>query len=52
MVKKEMKFYEAPACEVVELKMKAVVLVGISDVNPSDGESGGSSGDDPDDLFG
>ena len=52
MDKKELKFYEAPACEVVELKMKRMVLVGISDVNPSDGESGGSSGDDPDDLFG
>ena len=51
MVKKEMKFYEAPACEVVELKMKAVVLVGISDVNPGDNESGGESGDDPGDLF-
>ena len=52
MDKKELKFYEAPACEVVELKMKAVVLVGISDVDPGDGESGGESGDDPGDIFG
>lgn len=54
MDKKELKFYEAPACEVVELKMKRMVLVGISDVNPdpNNGETGGSSGDDPDDLFG
>ena len=52
MVKKEMKFYEAPACEVVELKMKRMVLVGISDVDPGDGESGGESGDDPSKLFG
>ena len=54
MVKKELKFYEAPACEVVELKMKAVVLVGISDVDPDPdkGETGGESGDNPGDLFG
>ena len=50
MDKKELKFYEAPACEVVELKMQGMLCV--SDVVPGDGESGGSSGDDPDDLFG
>lgn len=52
MVKKETKFYEAPACEVVELKMKRMVLVGISDVDPQPGQSGGESGDDPGDIFG
>ena len=28
MVKKEMKFYEAPACEVVELKASVALMAG------------------------
>ena len=34
MVKKEMKFYEAPACEVVELKMQGILCAsGSTDPN-------------------
>ena len=50
MDKKELKFYEAPACEGVEWNMQGMLCV--SDVVPCEGESGAESGDDPDDLFG
>lgn len=42
MDKKELKFYEAPACEVVELEIDAQLLAG----SPIEGV------DDPDDLNG
>ena len=48
MDKKELKFYEAPACDVVELKLQGVLC-------GSAGTSGGSddySADDVDEGFG
>lgn len=36
MDKKELKFYEAPACEVVELELKAQLLAGSDPDNPFD----------------
>ena len=46
MDKKELKFYEAPACEVVELEVEAQLLAGSpagggsQDINPEDIEPG------------
>ena len=41
MDKKELKFYEAPACEVMELKLSQPLLDGSSDptTNPFDGST-------------
>ncbi len=43
MDKKELKFYEAPACEVVELNVVTSLLAGSSttgdDINPDDDEN-------------
>ena len=36
MDKKELKFYEAPACEVVELKASFALLAGSASTNPFD----------------
>ena len=36
MDKKELKFYEAPACEVVELKASSALLAGSPSTNPFD----------------
>jgi hypothetical protein len=36
MNKKEMKFYTAPACEVVELKASTALLAGSPKTNPFD----------------
>ena len=38
MDKKELKFYEAPACEVVELEMKADILVASMPETPGEDE--------------
>ena len=48
MNKKELKFYEAPACEVVELKASVALLAGstIEGVDNEDDLNGGN-----DDLF-
>ena len=51
MDKKELKFYEAPACEVVGLKLQGMLCVSGSEIDPGAGESGGESGDDPGNLF-
>ena len=41
MNKKELKFYEAPACDVVELNVKAKLMAGSVDPdNPLDGNTG------------
>jgi len=41
MDKKELKFYEAPACEVVELKASVSLLAGSTNPdNPMDGNTG------------
>ena len=46
MDKKELKFYEAPACEVVELKVESQLLAGsIKGVEDPDDLNGGN--DDP-----
>ncbi len=34
MNKKELKFYEAPLCEVVELNVAASILAGSAETNP------------------
>ena len=39
MDKKELKFYEAPACEVVELNVEAQLLAGSNKDNPFDGST-------------
>jgi hypothetical protein len=39
MNKKEMKFYTAPACEVVELKASAALMAGSPQSNPFDGST-------------
>ena len=36
MDKKELKFYEAPACDVVELNVEASLLAGSPTTNPFD----------------
>ena len=36
MDKKELKFYEAPACEVVELNASSALLAGSAETNPFD----------------
>ena len=36
MDKKELKFYEAPACDVVELKTTSALLAGSPTTNPFD----------------
>ncbi len=41
MNKKELKFYEAPLCEVVELNVAASILAGSAEDNPFDGSTGG-----------
>ena len=51
MDKKELKFYETPACEVLELKLQGMLCVSGDQINPGEGESGGESGDDPGSLF-
>ena len=38
MDKKELKFYEAPACEVVELKMQGVLCGSIEETNAENAE--------------
>ena len=40
MDKKELKFYEAPACEVVELKSSVALLAGSAETNPFDDSTG------------
>ena len=46
MIKKELKFYEAPACDVVELKASLALLAGsIEGVDEPDDLNGGN--DDP-----
>ena len=40
MDKKELKFYEAPACEVVELKASVNLMAGSPTTNPFDGNTG------------
>ena len=39
MDKKELKFYEAPACEVVELKASVNLMAGSPTTNPFDGST-------------
>ena len=39
MDKKDLKFYEAPACEVVELKANSALLAGSPSTNPFDGST-------------
>ena len=39
MDKKELKFYEAPACEVVELNASVALLAGSAETNPFDGST-------------
>ena len=39
MDKKELKFYEAPACEVVELKASASLMAGSPTTDPFDGST-------------
>ena len=44
MEKKELKFYEAPACEVVELKMQGILCAsGDNDPENVDGEGMGGN---------
>ena len=46
MDKKELKFYEAPACEVVDLKMQGILCAsGDSDPENVDGEGMGGEGE-------
>ncbi len=40
MNKKELKFYEAPACDVVELKASSTLLAGSAETNPFDDSTG------------
>jgi len=40
MDKKELKFYEAPACEVVELNVTSALLAGSPETNPFEGNTG------------
>ena len=49
MNKKELKFYEAPACEVVELKTSASLMVTSPGSEPGDGGIGGGTGFNDDD---
>jgi len=51
MNKKELKMYEAPACEVVELELQGILCASIDEITPGAGETGGTSGDDPGSLF-
>jgi hypothetical protein len=46
MDKKELKFYEAPACEVVELNVASTLLAG----SGGDGQPGGGTDLEDDDL--
>jgi len=46
MDKKELKFYEVPACEVVELKIQGMLCA--SPVNGGDGQPGGGTDLDED----
>ena len=46
MEKKDLKFYEAPACDIVELKVNAQLLAGSP--NPDDPFDGSSS--EPDEI--
>ena len=39
MDKKELKFYEAPACEVVELNAHVALLAGSAKTDPFDGST-------------
>ena len=39
MDKKELKFYDAPACEVVELKIQGVLCASGDEPEPTDGGS-------------
>ena len=41
MDKKELKFYETPACEVVELEIDAQLLAGSPETNPFDDSTEG-----------
>jgi len=45
MNKKDLKFYEAPACEVVELEMQGALLTESNPDNPFDGSTA-----DPDEV--
>ena len=47
MDKKELKFYEAPACEVVELKASVALLAG----SKAEGVEEGDLGEDNNNLF-
>ncbi len=40
MDKKELKFYEAPACDVVELKASLALLAGSAETDPFDDSTG------------
>jgi hypothetical protein len=40
MDKKELKFYEAPACDVVELEASLALLAGSPETDPFDGSTG------------
>ena len=40
MNKKELKFYEAPACEVVEMELEDQLLAGSAGTDPFDGSTG------------
>ena len=40
MDKKELKFYEAPACEVVDLNAHVSLLAGSAETDPFDGSTG------------
>ncbi len=40
MDKKELKFYEAPACEMVELSVSASLLAGSVETNPFEDSTG------------
>ena len=39
MIKKELKFYEAPACDVVELKASLALLAGSAETDPFEGST-------------
>ena len=39
MDKKELKFYEAPACEVIEYDASCALLAGSPETNPFDGNT-------------
>ena len=49
MDKKELKFYDAPACEVVELKASVALLAGsvLDEREYEEGETGGGGGGVP-----